>query len=254
MASTQNASIFSVKINNIHVDEVLSFIQSTIDNNAQAVIAYVNIHALNLCYEIKWFRDFFNTCQLVFCDGVGVQLGAALLGQKIDHRFTPPDWIDRLCQFAAENNWPIYFLGAKPGVAELAAEKLVKSNPGLIITCHHGYFNHAGSENEAVIKKINDSGAKIVLVGMGMPRQERWIIENFHHTLSANVILPVGAMFDYVAGVVPRGPRWMTDHGFEWLSRLIIEPKRLWKRYLIGNPRFLWRVLKQRLGVLNLEE
>ena len=119
----------------------------------------------------------------------------------------------------------------------------------IVAGADHGYFNKAfdNLENDRVVNNINDVRPNILFVGFGMPMQERWIMEN-RDRLDVNVIMPVGAMFDYLAGTVPRAPKWMTDHGLEWLGRLIIEPRRLWKRYLIGNPFFLWRVLKQKFG------
>jgi N-acetylglucosaminyldiphosphoundecaprenol N-acetyl-beta-D-mannosaminyltransferase len=103
-----------------------------------------------------------------------------------------------------------------------------------------------------VLQAINATSPDILLVGLGMPIQERWLMENWGF-VKAKVALPVGALFDYLAGEIPRAPHWMTDHGLEWLGRLIVEPRRLWRRYLLGNPRFLWLVLKQRLGLLRVE-
>jgi N-acetylglucosaminyldiphosphoundecaprenol N-acetyl-beta-D-mannosaminyltransferase len=90
------------------------------------------------------------------------------------------------------------------------------------------------------------------VVGFGMPAQEKWILENWN-SLNVHIVFPVGAFFDYLAGDVVRAPRWMTDHGLEWLGRLLIEPRRLWKRYVIGNPLFIWRVLLQKLKMINRE-
>ena len=119
-----------------------------------------------------------------------------------------------------------------------------------IAGAQHGYFDKSPDsvENEAVLQAINATRPDILLVGLGMPLQERWLMENWDR-IEAKVALPVGALFDYLAGEFPRAPRWMTDHGLEWLGRLIIEPRRLWRRYLLGNPRFLWQVLKQRWGL-----
>ena len=99
--------------------------------------------------------------------------------------------------------------------------------------------------------RTNAVKPNILIVGFGTPLKERWLMENWDR-IEVNVALTGGAVFDYVSGELRRAPRWMTDHGLEWLARLIIEPCRLWKRYLIGNPLFLWRVLKQRLGLLSL--
>ena len=174
-----------------------------------------------------------------------------MTGQQLDHRFTPPDWIDQLCQSAVDEQWTLFFLGSEPGVAKLAGEKLIARHPGLKIDSHHGYFDHFGSENEFVLDRINQSGAQVILVGMGMPLQERWIKRNKRQIQNSFVFLPVGALFNYVAGTVRRGPHWLTDHGFEWLTRLFFEPKRLWQRYLIGNPIFFARLLLYRFGLLS---
>jgi N-acetylglucosaminyldiphosphoundecaprenol N-acetyl-beta-D-mannosaminyltransferase len=139
-------------------------------------------------------------------------------------------------------------------VADKAAACLIERFPDLhIVGIHHGYFDKApGSpENEAVIQQINDVQPNILVIGFGMPLQEQWLMRNWER-IEANVALTGGAVFDYVSGQLRRGPRWMTDHNMEWLARLIIEPRRLWRRYLIGNPLFLWRVLKQRFGLLAL--
>jgi N-acetylglucosaminyldiphosphoundecaprenol N-acetyl-beta-D-mannosaminyltransferase len=254
MTHHQKVNLLGVNIDNISLDEVIAFIVNTIEIESKAIVSNVNVHALNIAYGQAWFREFLNESQLVFCDGFGVRMGAQITRQKLEYRFTPPDWVSNLCGIAAEKGYSVFFLGAKPGVAELAAEKLIDSHPGLEIYSHHGFFDKTGNENDKVIAKINDSKANILLVGMGMPLQEKWIKNNFDRLSNVNVFLPVGAMFDYVTDVVPRGPKWMTDHGLEWLARLIIEPKRLWKRYIIGNPLFLYRVFLQRLGLLKLPE
>jgi N-acetylglucosaminyldiphosphoundecaprenol N-acetyl-beta-D-mannosaminyltransferase len=116
-----------------------------------------------------------------------------------------------------------------------------------IVGIQDGYFNKtAGSaENEAVVRDINAAHPDILIVGLGMPLQEKWLLDNWNQ-MDAQVALPVGAMIDYLAHETRRAPRWMTDHGLEWLGRLVYEPGRLWERYLVGNPRFLLRVLVHR--------
>jgi N-acetylglucosaminyldiphosphoundecaprenol N-acetyl-beta-D-mannosaminyltransferase len=141
----------------------------------------------------------------------------------------------------------LFLLAGKPGVAEVAAGKLKTVAPDLEIATHHGYFQKTGSENEQVIARINAFRPDILYVGFGMPLQEKWIKNNIDR-VETKVFLPLGACLDFYTGQVYRGPRWLTDHGLEWLARLLTEPRRLWRRYLIGNPRFLGRVLKQRLG------
>ena len=107
-------------------------------------------------------------------------------------------------------------------------------------------------ENVALVEDINRVKPNLLFVGFGMPLQEFWLMDNWSQ-IQANVALPVGALFDYVAETIPRAPRWMTDNGLEWLGRLMVEPQRLWRRYIIGNPLFLLRILKQRFGLLKLD-
>lgn len=226
-----------------------------IKSDRRGLVLNVNIHCLNLAYEHLWLRDFLNDAEIVFCDGAGVALGARILGYCLPERITYADWMWQLARFSQPRNFSFFFLGAQPGVANRAAIRLRERFPGLsVVGTHHGYFDKAvGSvENDAVIQQINSSSPHILVVGFGMPLQERWLLENWS-CIEANVALTGGAVFDYISGELRRAPRWMTDHGLEWLGRLIIEPQRLWKRYLIGNPLFLWRVLKQSMGYLHLE-
>lgn len=148
-----------------------------------------------------------------------------------------------------------YFLGGRPGVAQKASQRLKEHSPDLrIVGIHHGFFDKTpgSSENDKVVHMINRVKPNILIIGFGMPMQERWLMENWDQ-IEANVVITAGAILDYVSGTLRRGPKWMTDHGFEWLARMIIEPRRLWKRYIIGNPLFVWRVLKQRMGLLKFD-
>lgn len=251
----EKIDILRIFVNDISTQENILFIKNQINLKHKIIISYVNIQAINLTFKYLWFRDFLNGSDIVFCDGFGVILGARILGKKIIHRNTPPDWIPQFAEMCAQNNFSIGLIGSTAGVAEKVAEILQKKNPKICIPfTQHGYFNKTigHPENEAVIQSINAVKPDILFVGFGMPLQEKWIMENFER-LDVKVFLPVGAAFDYVSGNVRRAPRWMTDHGFEWLGRLIIEPRRLWKRYIIGIPLFFYRVLLQKFGLLKFE-
>ncbi len=243
--------ILGVTVHTVSVEDVLHVIERAVEQRKHIYITYVNVYAMNLAYTIPWFRTVLNRSEVSFCDGYGVKWGARLLGYHIPHRFTPPDWIEQLTHLASERHYTLYLLGARPGVASKVAERLQEQFPTLhVVGSHHGYFDkEVGSEeNEAVVRAINEAKPNILLVGFGMPLQEQWLMNNWER-IDANVALTGGAVFDYVSGELWRGPRWMTDHGFEWLSRLLAEPRRLWRRYIIGNPLFLWRILKQRFGL-----
>ncbi len=141
----------------------------------------------------------------------------------------------------------MFFLGAREGVAGEAARKLEAAVPGLKVHSHHGHFDKNDASSREVIEMVNRSGASVLLVGFGMPLQEIWITRH-RAELKPLIVFSVGALFDYAAGNVVRGPRWLTQHGFEWMTRLVIEPRRLWRRYLLGLPEFGLLVLRQRVA------
>jgi N-acetylglucosaminyldiphosphoundecaprenol N-acetyl-beta-D-mannosaminyltransferase len=236
-------SILGVRVDKLPLADLLLRTAQIIRENNKVIISNVNVHAANIAYRNDSFRSFINQSQFVFCDGFGVKLAARLIAENLPERYTPPDFIDQIAELAANSGWRVFFLGAKPGVAQLAAKKLMAKYPRLQISTQHGYFEKSRSspENASIVEKINDFQPHILVVGFGMPLQEKWIEDNFA-ALQANIFFPAGALFDYVAGNIVRAPRCMTDNGFEWLGRLLIEPKRLWQRYIIGNPLFFWRV------------
>ncbi len=246
--------ILGTKVNPISVDSLHEEIKRIIQQYGKSIITNVNVHAINLAYKYPWFREFINNSDLTFCDGAGVILGAKILGFTVPERITYADWTWQLARFCEQNQFSIYLLGGKPGVSEKAAQKLLESCPKLKIAgTDHGYFekNRSSQQNREVVNAINQACSDILIVGFGMPLQEKWIKENWQD-IEVKVTLTGGAVFDYISGELKRGPKWMTDHGLEWLARLLIEPKRLWKRYLVGNPLFLLRVLLQRLGLLKI--
>jgi N-acetylglucosaminyldiphosphoundecaprenol N-acetyl-beta-D-mannosaminyltransferase len=239
----QPIKVLGVRVDNISVDQLLRFFENCVNNNKKVIISNVNIHALNIAYSTPWFRNFLNASSVTFCDGFGVRLAARLTGQNLSYRNTPPDFIECIAGLAHKSGWKIFFLGAKPGVAQHAADKIIKKFPGLQIATQHGYFNKikGSDDNNQVIAQINKFHPQLLILGFGMPLQESWILENIDD-LHINAAFTAGALFDYIAGEIRRPPRWMTDHGLEWLGRLMIEPRRLWRRYLLGNPLFIWRV------------
>ena len=247
----ETINLLNVNVSTIKLNELLESCVMAVQERTHKIIIGANIRALNIAYKLDWFRDFYNRPDtLVFCDGVGVQLGARLLGKTIPERYTPPDWFPDLCQTCAENKISLFLLGTHPGMTEKVANIYIEKYPDLIISgTHHGYFKKDKNcdENKEVLRQINQANPDILIIGFGMPLQEKWLNENLQD-LNASVYITVGAMFDFLAGETYRGPRWMTDHGFEWLARLFTEPRRLWQRYLIGIPLFFWRVLKQKFS------
>ncbi|MEM9927099.1 MAG: WecB/TagA/CpsF family glycosyltransferase [Cyanobacteria bacterium P01_D01_bin.50] len=239
--------LLGTKFHKVKVKELINFIVNSARIEKKTIVGNVNVRAMNFACEMPWYKEFINRSDLVFCDGFGVLLGAQMCGcgVKSEHRMTCPDYIENLATSCERDNVSLYLLAGKPGVVDKAIAKLKVVAPNLRIKGHHGYFHKSGIENEYVIDEINQFKPDVLYVGFGMPLQERWIIDNFDQ-INAKVFLPLGACLDFYTGAVNRGPRWMTNRGLEWLSRLFTEPQRLWQRYVVGNPLFFYRLLKER--------
>ncbi len=230
---------------------LLDFIGRAIDADERRIILSGNVYAYNLLYEQPWLREFFNEADAIRLDGAGVGLAARMLGEKPPPRMTWADFAWDLAEFSATRNDRWFLLGARPGVAEQAAQKLQAKYPELrIVGVQHGYFDKESDspENQAVLAAIRSARPNILILGFGMPLQEAWLQAN-REKIEANVTLTGGAVFDYLSGELNRAPEWITNHGMEWFGRMLIEPRRLWRRYLLGNPQFVWRVAKQRIGL-----
>ena len=242
--------ILGVPLTLYDLPEMLAFIAAAQQGERRLVLSG-NVHSFNLAYENPWLRDFFRSADAVRLDGAGVRLAAKLLGYDAPPRMTWADFAWPLAETAAERGLTLFLLGSRPGVAEKAAARLQAHAPTLQIAgTHHGYFNKTPGafENEGVLQIIREAAPDILIVGFGMPLQEHWLSQNIR-SVRASAILTGGAVFDYISGDLQRAPQWMTNSGLEWLGRLLIEPRRLWKRYVLGNPRFFWRVLRGRLGL-----
>lgn len=205
----------------------------------------VNVHAINLAHRNPDFMHYLQQADLVFCDGYGVKLGARACGITVPQRMTPPDWIDDFASAAARARQSVFVLGDEEGVASLFQRTLAARHEGYLDAgAFHGFFDKTGPENDTLVERINSSGAAHLLVGMGMPLQERWIEANCHR-LTVKVVYSVGALFRWYTGYDRRPPKWMTDHGLEWLGRLLMHPTRYFGRYVFGNSLFLARIFKE---------
>lgn len=229
--------------------ELLQQVGQQIASGQPHTVAYANVHVLNTAAEDSALRDFLESVDICYCDGEGVRWGARLLGERLPERMTGADWIWDLAREAEEKGWKIFWIGGEPGVTEAAARVLVQRHPRLQIVPDHGFHPKEGPENERVIQRINEAHPEIVLVGMGTPVQERWVQAN-RARIQAPVVWVLGATADFVSGKVSRGPAFLHQNQ-EWLARLLVDPRRLWRRYLLGNGTFFARVLRQRLGGYN---
>ncbi|BAZ08386.1 WecB/TagA/CpsF family glycosyl transferase [Calothrix sp. NIES-4071] len=240
--------LLGTRFHKLEVYELIEYIVKSAKLSKKTFISHVNVRAMNFAYELPWYKDFLNKSDLVFCDGFGVLLGAKLCGCCVNssHRMTCPDYIEKLAKSCERENVSLFLLAGKSGTVDKAIDKLKAIAPNLKVQGHHGYFDKHGAENDYVIEQINKFKPDVLYIGFGMPLQERWIRDNSDR-INTKVFLPLGACLDFYTDVVYRGPRWMTNIGLEWLSRLITEPQRLWHRYVVGNPLFLYRVFYESL-------
>lgn len=231
-------------------------IRTAIAQGRRLIIANHNLHSLYLVHHNVSMQAFYTQADCVHVDGMGIIALARMMGHRLerDHRITYVDWIRPLMSEAAGSSWRVFYLGSKPGVAEAGARVLRSQFPALTLETAHGYFDmRPGSlDNRKILEAIDHFRPHVLMVGMGMPRQECWVDENLAR-IAANVILTSGAAMDYVAGVVPTPPRWAGHLGLEWLFRLCAEPRRLWKRYLI-EPWYLAALLAKSYLALNFKQ
>jgi N-acetylglucosaminyldiphosphoundecaprenol N-acetyl-beta-D-mannosaminyltransferase len=245
-ATPARSSIFEIPVDLAEPGDLLRRITGWVgDGRGPRRVMYVNAHVLNQSHAIPALRRALESSDLVYCDGYGVRLAAKAMDAEIPHRMTGADWVWGLASLCESAGQSIYLLGSEPGVAAEATRRLHRWYPGLnVVGTHHGYFEPGSPHDERVVEDINAKRPDIVLVGMGSPKQELWVERNAH-LLDTDVVWTVGALFDYVSGRVPRAPGWLADNGLEWIFRLAIEPQRMWRRYLLGNPQFVGRVMAQ---------
>jgi N-acetylglucosaminyldiphosphoundecaprenol N-acetyl-beta-D-mannosaminyltransferase len=186
-----------------------------------------------------------DAADLVTADGMSLVWAGRFLGHKVPERVAGIDLLSNLLRLAPQNSLRVFLLGARPLVLERLIERCREKFPGLdIVGWCDGYF--APSEHEVVIRRVAESGADILLVAMPSPFKDIWC-ERHRDRFGVKLVMGVGGAFDVLAGMVPRAPRWMHATGLEWAWRLMLEPRRLWRRYLVGNCRFIWLVFRERL-------
>jgi N-acetylglucosaminyldiphosphoundecaprenol N-acetyl-beta-D-mannosaminyltransferase len=229
--------------------EVFRFVEMAIEAGRKAIVANHNLHSLYLTKKDAEVRRFFEMADLIEIDSTPLIAWARLIGENSRgfHRCTYLDWRDDFWARAAAQGWRVYFLGGAADVAEQAADRIRAEHPGVNLATHHGYFDMAegSAESAAIVAEIAAFAPQILLVGMGMPRQEVWIARNYEQ-LPTCVMFSVGGAFDYEAGVQKPCPRWMGRAGVEWLYRLASNPRRLFSRYCIEP----WSLIGPALGDL----
>lgn len=242
-------NIGNVIIDNLTMDEALRSIETFIANRKPCYITNPNVDIVMRYNKDKEFARYYDEGALCLADGTPILWAAQFLGTPLKAKISGSDFVPRVCELANAKRYKIFFMGGRPGAGEAAQKKLLESLPNIqIVGTYAPPFGFEKDEKELahIATMIKQAKPDILFVGLGAPKQERWI-KQYHQELGVPVSMGVGVTFEFIAGIVKRSPKWMQHAGLEWLWRLCMEPRRLWKRYLIDDMPFFWLIVKQKL-------
>jgi len=248
LKKTNVLPLFGLNVNNTTMDEAVSWVTNTQAQAKNTQLGFfINAQSINLSISNPKFFKKLSEANALFADGSGMRLAAKKAGFFLRGNNNGTDMLPYLCRRCVENSQSLYFFGALPGVAEKAANELMVQFPGLDIAgTAHGY--NKNNNDEQIIANINNSGCDLLLVAMGSPIQEKWLLDH-RDQLQCKTALAVGGLFDFYSGSISRSPMWLREIGMEWVWRLMQEPLNKFYRYVIGNPLFLYRTFV--LGLVN---
>ncbi len=223
------------------MDEALQMIDGLTESSKAHHVAFINAHCLNIACRNREYKQILKGCSAVFSDGIGAKIGAKMLGYRVEENVNGTDMFPLL----AQRPYRIYLLGGAPGVAFTAMEKAQAMHGAAeFVGCADGFFKEKSLS--VVLDELNELKPDILLVAMGVPGQEEWINRHLDK-LPPCVAIGVGGLLDFVSERIPRAPMWMRKANIEWCFRLYCEPARLFRRYIIGNPLFIWRVFLEKI-------
>jgi exopolysaccharide biosynthesis WecB/TagA/CpsF family protein len=235
------AAVFGVPFFCGKMDEALQIIDELVQSKKNHHAAFINAHCLNIAYKDPAYKKVLHDCSVVFADGIGAKIGAKFAGYKVEENVNGTDMFPLL----AQKPYRIYLFGGAPGVAQTAMEKArALHGKAEFVGCADGFFKEKSADK--IFAELAESQVDILLVAMGVPRQEMWINSHLDR-LPGCVAVGVGGLLDFVSERIPRAPMWMRKLNIEWCFRLYCEPLRLFKRYIIGNPLFIIRVFMNKL-------
>lgn len=246
-AESEARLIAGLRVTVATAESAAATLEARLDGGIPTALAFLNAHCVNLAFESAEYRKSLDGF-MILPDGIGVDLASlALHGSHFPENLNGTDFVPFLLSRLARP-LRVALIGAAPGIVERAADAFAKQAPHhTYLPIAHGYFA-AGAETEAVLSRLRAARADIVLVALGVPTQELFIARHIGGR-EATVAIAVGALLDFMAGKVPRAPRVMRNLRLEWVYRLMMEPRRLWRRYLLGNPRFILHILAERRRV-----
>jgi N-acetylglucosaminyldiphosphoundecaprenol N-acetyl-beta-D-mannosaminyltransferase len=236
--------LFDVEIDNLTMSETLEIIKKTIEEEKQIHHTVINAGKVVSMQKDPELKQSVINADLINADGMGIVWASKILRKPLKERVTGIDVMENLVALSFKNNWKIFLLGAKQEVVKKVAEIYSeKYSPNIIAGYRNGYFTK--DEETIIAKNIAESGANLLFVAITSPKKENFLYQHRETLKKVNFTMGVGGSFDVVSGLVNRAPLWMQNSGLEWFYRFIQEPKRMWKRYLIGNAKFLILTIKE---------
>ena len=242
--------LLGTDIDSVTMEAALGRMEALVLAKRPSYVVTPNVDVLVQLQKDREFKRIYDGASLILPDGMPLIWAGKFLGTPFAAKVSGSDLFVEFCAVAAKKGFKVYFMGAMPGVAARAAEILTVRFPGLQVVGTHSPsfgFEKKLEESEEVARKIREAAPDVLFLGLGSPKQEKWT-DRFKDKHGVPVSVMVGISFDYVAGTVKRAPVWMQNSGLEWFWRLLMEPKRLWKRYLVDDPKFFWYVLRQKWG------
>jgi N-acetylglucosaminyldiphosphoundecaprenol N-acetyl-beta-D-mannosaminyltransferase len=246
----ERIELMGIGFHNLTMEEAVAGIIDRARNPHPSQLCFVNADCVNIASHDADYKRLLANSAIVLADGIGLKLAGKILNNNIRQNVNGTDLFPQLCAALAKPNNAdvgLYLLGGKPGVPDDMARWIAKHHPATRVSgFHHGFFT--AEETGAVLEDIRRSGAAILLVAFGVPKQDKWIRDNLAQT-GVRLAMGVGGLFDFYSGRIPRAPIWVRELGMEWLYRFAQEPRRMWRRYFVGNFIFLFRVLSERFTV-----
>lgn len=235
-------NFINTKIHVATMLETVSFISDRIDENLFTQHTVLNVAKFVNSQSDIDLKKAIISCNIINIDGMGLVWGARLLGYEVPERVAGIDLFVELIKLSEEKEYPVYFLGAKEEVLTTMCEKINATYPHLRIAgSHHGYF---WDDEAAMVEHIRTSGAYLLFVAISSPKKEIFI-NRWKDKLGVRFVMGVGGSFDVLAGKTKRAPVFMQKFGLEWFYRFLQEPRRMWRRYLVTNTKFVWLILKE---------
>lgn len=229
--------IMNTYVNVVSMDETIRRVEKIIEKGKPTQHVVINASKVNLMEDDPELRRIVNSCPLINADGASIVWAAKKLGVPLKERVTGCDLFQELVKVAIEKGYKIYLFGAKEEVVTKVKAIYEEQYPGIqIVGYRNGYFTEA--DEPEIVKNMAESGADMMFVAFSSPKKEYWV-NKYLEQLNIPFVMGVGGSFDIVAGVTERAPKWFQDHGLEWFYRFIQEPRRMWKRYIIGNTKFV---------------